>query len=74
MSKPYYEVDVDSAYTQERNMSSRNRIHRLATIATVTLICLGTLLVALRYLCIPLLVYGYPSSDTYLLDTGIYGA
>jgi hypothetical protein len=30
--------------------------------------------VALRYMCIPLLVYGYSSSDTYLLDTGIYGA
>ena len=29
---------------------------------------------ALRYLCIPLLVYCYPRSDTFLLDTGIYGA
>jgi hypothetical protein len=74
MSKPYDEVDVDSAYFQEKNRSSRYRICRLATIAIGALICLGALLVALRYLCIPLLVYGYPSSDIYLLDTGIYGA
>jgi hypothetical protein len=74
MSKPYDEVDIDSAYIQERNSSSMNRIRRLATIAIGTLACLGALLLALRYLCIPLLVYGYPSSDTYLLDTGVYGA
>jgi hypothetical protein len=74
MSKPYDEVDVDSEIFKERNRSSRNRIRRLATIAIGTLVCLGAILVTLRYLCIPLLVYGYPSSDTYLLDTGIYGA
>lgn len=73
MSKPYDGVDVDSAIIGG-NRSSRSRIRRLMTIAAVTLICLGTLLLALRYLCIPLLVYGYPRSDKFLLDTGIFGA
>jgi hypothetical protein len=67
-------VDVDSTIIKEKNRSTTHRIRRLATIAIGTLVLLVALLVALRYLCIPLLVYGYPSSDTYLLDTGIYGA
>jgi len=74
MLKHYYEVDVDSTIITERNKSTTHRIRRLATIAIGTLVFLVALLVALRYLCIPLLVYGYPTSGTYLLDTGIYGA
>jgi hypothetical protein len=74
MLKHYDEVDVDSTIITERNKSTTHRIRRLATIAIGTLVFLVALLVALRYLCIPLLVYGYPTSGTYLLDTGIYGA
>jgi hypothetical protein len=74
MLKHYDEVDVDSTIITERNKSTTHRIRRLAMIAIGTLVFLVALLVALRYLCIPLLVYGYPTSGTYLLDTGIYGA
>jgi hypothetical protein len=74
MFKPYDEVNTDSAIIKESNRSSGIRIRQLATIAIGTLVCLGALLAALRYLCIPLLIYGYPTSGTYLLDTGIYGA
>jgi hypothetical protein len=74
MLKLYDEVEVDSTIIKERNKSTTHHIRRLPTIAIGTLVFLVALLVALRYLCIPLLVYGYPTSGTYLLDTGIYGA
>ena len=74
MLRPYDEVDADSAVMKEKSRSFRSRIRRLTITAIGTLSCLGVLLVTLRYLCIPLLVYGYPRSDSFLIDTGIYGA
>jgi hypothetical protein len=57
-----------------RNEQSRNRAKELVKIALLTLIGIGISLTALRYLFVPLLVYASPESQTYLLDSGLYGA
>jgi hypothetical protein len=56
------------------NEQSRNRIKELFQIALLTVVGIGISLTALRYLFVPLLVYAFPESQTYLLDSGLYGA
>lgn len=73
MAKPQGDTDFPDAACFRR-CSERPHMNQAAKIAWRTLASTGILLVILRYIFVPLLVYIYPNSQAYLLDSGIYGA
>ncbi|GAB7324515.1 hypothetical protein MBLNU13_g08424t1 [Cladosporium sp. NU13] len=72
MPKPQHETDIsDSIFVRWHGAQSWTRITQLSKGALLALVSIGISLIALRYLCVPLLVYAYPDSRTLLLDSGI---
>ena len=75
MLKPQHETDIsDSIFVRWHDAHRWTRIKQLAKGALLAATSIGTSLIALRYLCVPLLEYAYPESHTFLFDSGIYGA
>lgn len=75
MLKSQHETGISSPVSIGRyDTHSWTRIKRLSKGTLLVLVSFGISLIALKYLCVPLLDYAYPDSHTFLLDNGIYGA
>lgn len=75
MLKPRHETEsLYSVFIRRHNERSWARIKQLTKSLLLALTSIGIPLIILKYLCVPLLEYAYPTSHTYLLDIGIYGA
>lgn len=75
MLEPQHEMDISNQTSLKRHkLQSWTRIKRLTNGALLALTSIGISLLALRYLCVPLLVSTFPDSHAYLFDSGIYGA
>lgn len=73
MLKLHHEPDI-SASVGWQDSHSWTRIKQLTKSVLLALTTIGVSLIALRYLCVPLLEYAYPDSHGLILDSGIYGA
>ena len=75
MRKNQHETNIsDSVITGQHNARHWTLVKQLTKGAIFALISIGVSLIALRYLCVPLLEYAYPNSQVYLLDSGFHGA